>query len=203
MMKLLATLFALLALMLFAACGGDDDDSSSGDDSDEPAATETTDDSEEEEEEGEDEEDSEPTEAADDEEVDSEAVAVCGVATPEEIGVVLGTEVGEGEDQESLAVGGAACQWYPTDPNELSFVRVEVLKGEGAEGWYNSIEFGGEEEVTGVGDEARWTELTNTLDVIEGDVFVSVQVLFGFGSEGGSTKDAAIEVAELALERVE
>lgn len=203
------TVLALTFVLLLAACGGDDDDDSGDDGANGPTATEATDggdngeetDAPEETDAGDDGEETdapEETGAGDDDGGGSDFHA-CDVMTSEEVGAIVGAEMGEGRDYLATGPGATQCEWISAD--SANTVYVEVMT-EGGPDWYEAIHFEAEdlEEIAGVGDEATWDTFLDSLDAIEGDKFVSVQPIFFFREV--DDKAVAIELAKLALERV-
>jgi hypothetical protein len=185
-------IFALAALIALSACGGDDDDDTANDAGDEPtAAADATDGDAEpanetdhaDEDEGEGDGDEGDEDDGDDDDASGEHA--CDLLTAEEVSAAVGLEVGEGRDYLAAAPDATQCEWMATDGGT---VYAEVLT-EGGQGYYEAVTFGIDdpdaafqaEEVEGIGDEAVFDDL-GVLQVVDGDNYVSVQIVF-FPSE--------------------
>ena len=189
-----------LAMLAFAACGGDDDDSGDGGDSQEPTASAPAD--------GDDgsANGEEPTDApGDDEGNDGNGGQVehaCDLLTPEEVAAAVGVEVGEGRDYLATAQGATNCEWQ--SPEEVT-VYMEVLPSGGRD-YFDAIHIADsdpafeEEPVDGLGDEAIYSDL-GVLDVVDGDGFVSVQIVVFFSDLDEMT--AAEALAEVILQKLQ
>jgi hypothetical protein len=195
-LRLLLPVSLLLTLLLAGCSGGDDDDAAN--DTDNGAATtdssndggddsETPDDSDS----G---EDDDGNSGGDDEASDFHA---CSLFTGAELSEALGVQLSDGRDYLAVAAGATNCTW---EGDIVLFVEVLL---EGGEAWYDAIHVPGvgtgeAEEVEGVGDVALYDSFLNTLDVVDGDRFISVQSIGGTRDN----KEVAIQVAEMALERL-
>ena len=120
-------------------------------------------------------------------------VEACSLLTPEEIGEAYGTEIGPGESQRPTNQDASACMW----PG----LYLEVLT-EGGPDWYETVNFGqNRQPVEGLGDEASMSS-PGVLDVVEGDSYISLQVISGPFLQIDRAA-AAETLAEIVLSRLE
>lgn len=197
MLKLLSALIPVM-LLVVAACGGDDDDSTEGDNG-EPAAEATRDSSNNEGAGG-----SEETGAPDDEGRGGEVSGdhACTYITADEISEIVGAEVSEGRDYLAAANGATACTW---ESGSGTAIFVEVLHDGGAD-YFDAVHIEGfdsgfeETEVDGIGDRAIYSDL-GVLDVVDGDVYISVQPILFFSDL--DELEVSKEIATIVLDRVQ
>lgn len=176
MQKFLGALLLALALVA-GACGGDDSDGP-GDDGANNGGTVT-----------------ESPAAGRDGRSSASDFHACDLFTADEISEIFGDQAGEGEDYLAVAADATACSW--------NFVFIEVLLEDGPD-WYDAVHLADDdsdvEEVGGLGDTAAWDTFLRTLDVVDGDRYLSVQPIVGFLDL--DAREVAIELAEIALERL-
>lgn len=123
----------------------------------------------------------------------------CSLFSGAELGSAVGVQLNDGRDYLATAPGATNCVWEGG-----ANIFVEVLL-EGGRDWNSAIHIPGArdddmEKIEGVGDVATWDSLLNTLDVVDGDRFVSVQPLVGVS--GLKDQEVAVQVAKLTLERL-
>lgn len=202
-MKFACVGLAVLMALLFAACDGDDDDSGAG--TAQPTAAQQTDvangdGGDEEPTDGANSE--EPTDAPDDD-GSADAGHACDVLTPAEVSAAVGVEVGEGRDYLATAADATNCEWQSAD--QTVTVYAEVLR-EGGQAWFDAVHVADddpafeEQPVEGIGDEAIYSDL-GVLDVVDGDTFVSVQIVVFFSEL--EELSAAKGLAEAMLEKLD
>lgn len=209
--KFFAVGLAVLVLLALVACGGDDDESGNDGDGQEPTASAPADGD------GNSGDDGEaPTEAPDDDEPTGtpgdndddendgsggQGDHTCNLLTPEEVSSAVGVEVGEGRDYLATAPGATNCEWQSTE--ESVTVYAEVLT-EGGRDYFDAVHLPDpafeEEPVEGIGDEAIYSDL-GVLDVVDGDTFVSVQMVVFFSELDELT--AAQALAETILQKLQ
>jgi hypothetical protein len=122
----------------------------------------------------------------------SVAVEPCTLVTTSEVEAALGSEVAE-PSRDTLEGTGELCVWEG-EAGKVNLVVYdeadpEALRSEDAPG----------EEVAGLGDSAYYYSLTGDLKVVSGSVQFHVGV---FDSSLQPSKEAALELARLAVERV-
>jgi hypothetical protein len=172
----------VLFAVLLAGCGGDSDDDENS------VLTATT---------NPDEVSETATSASDS--GNSDDFHACSLFTGQELGDLLGVEMTDGRDYLPTAAGATNCTWEGD-----AQVFVEVLLEDGQD-WFDAIHIegvgaGDTEEIDGIGDVAVWDSFLGTLDVVDGERFISVQPLVSFTDL--DDKEAAIAIAEATLERL-
>lgn len=186
-------LFVGLALVLVVAgCGGDDDSDGGGGNGGSDAAQATNTPS------GNSGGETPEATATDSEGGNDADFHACSLFTGAEMSEAIGAQVADGRDYLATAAKATNCVWEGD-----VVIYIEVLLEDGPS-WYDAIHIvdaeDDVEEVEGLGDEALWNEFLGTLDVIEGDRFISIQPLVGFSEL--DSKEVALELAPLTLERL-
>jgi hypothetical protein len=207
------TALGLTLLLLLAACGGDDDDDAGDDAPNDATATESTDDAGDGDEatdapddRGDDDdsgndEGGDDDNGGDDDDGGSADALACELLTPGELATVVDETWGEGDDT-GTTPEASKCTWE----NELGTSAI-YLEGqtEGGEAWWDIIHdpndnFDEGESVDGLGDKALWQDGLSVLDVLDGDKYISIQVVV-FSQEIDDLA-AATELAEMVLARI-
>ena len=129
----------------------------------------------------------------------TQAVHACDLITPEEVSAAVGFTVGPGRDYLAVARGATQCEWAGN-----GVVYAEVLT-KGGESWFRAVHIPNsslpEVEVPGLGDKAFYSNDQNTVDVVSGDRYVSVQII-GARSAGVDEQTAGANLATAILAKL-
>ena len=121
----------------------------------------------------------------------------CTLLTPDEVNELIGDDAAASEGRDYLATSANAtqCEWQLQN----GALYVEVL-GQGASSWFEAVNFGNTNPpIDGLGDKAIIGP-GGTLDVLQGDYMVSVQLILFFSQ---TDKDAvARDIAEAVLSKL-
>lgn len=127
------------------------------------------------------------------------SVHACELLTPEDVSAAVGFTVGAGRDYLAGARGATQCEWAGT-----GVVYAAVLT-KGGEAWFKAVHIPNaalpEVEVPGLGDKALYSNDQNTVDVVSGDTYISVQII-GARSAGVDEQTAGANLAKAMLEKL-
>lgn len=176
------TLLALvLPILLLAACGGGDDDAPDADAASASSSTESAED------------DTSASEASDDAGSDE-----CPLLASE-VEAVTGFEV-EGPTPEDAGNGVGCTFTYGDDDAASISVRVFFDSGQASHDGFTSTFEDEAEEVADLGDAAVWVASIGTVDVVDGDDGVQVQIVDAIEPKPiADPKQVAIDLARLVL----
>ena len=123
------------------------------------------------------------------------SVEACSLLTAQEVSEALAQEVAEGKPSLATNANASACEWSGGSVSAI----LEVLTQGGA-AWYDSVNFGQEDEpVEGIGDKAGFDDI-GVLDVLAGDKMLSLQIILFFSDV--DELEAAKSLAQRVLDRL-
>jgi hypothetical protein len=123
------------------------------------------------------------------------SVEACSLLTAQEVSEALAQEVAEGKPSLATNANASACEWSGGSVSAI----LEVLT-EGGAAWYESVNFGQEDEpIEGIGDKAGFDDI-GVLDVVEADRMLSLQIILFFSEV--DELEAAKSLAQIALDRL-
>ncbi len=127
------------------------------------------------------------------------AVHVCELITAEEVSAAVGFTVGNPRDYLAAAAGATQCEWTGT-----GVIYAAVLTKGGAS-YFKAVHIPNaalpEVEIPGLGDKALYSQDMNTVDVVSGDTYISVQ-LIGVRSRGVDEQTAGAALAKAILAKL-
>ena len=134
----------------------------------------------------------------------SQSVHACDLITPEEVSAAVGFTVGPGRDYLAAARGATQCEW--AGPGVVAPVVYAEVLTRGGESWFKAVHLpnatADEVQIAGLGDKAVFSDFLNTVDVISGDRYISVQ-LVGVRSAGVDEQTAGTALAEAILAKLQ
>ena len=134
----------------------------------------------------------------------SRTVHACDLITPEEVSAAVGFTVGPGRDYLAAARGATQCEW--AGPGVVAPVVYAEVLTKGGENWFKAIHIPNaalpEVEIPGLGDKAFYSNDLNTVDVVSGDRYISLQ-LIGARSAGVDEQTAGAALAQALLAKLQ